>query len=86
MFTLTLAQSAQINSAEYTINYEEEALASFETTGDDLMEALEARADAVILEETGYTAREDLGGLTVYFKGEKLVAFYDYEQFVGSVF
>ena len=86
MFTLTNAQSAQINAAEYTINYEEEALASFETTGDDLMEELEERADAVILEETQYTAREDLGGLTVYFKGDQLVAFYDYEQFVGSVF
>ena len=86
MFTLTLQQSAQINSAEYTINYEEEALASFESTGNDLMEELEARAEAVILEETQYTAREDLGGLTVYFKDGRLVAFYDYEQFAGAVF
>ena len=86
MFTLTSAQSRQINAAEYTINFEEEALASFEATGDDLMEELEARAEAQILEETKYTAREDLGGLTVYFKGDQLVAFYDYEQFKGTVF
>ena len=86
MFTLSDAQSAQINSADYTINYEAEALASFEESGDDLMEVLEERADAFIAEATGFTAREDLGGLTVYLKGDSLVAFYDYEQFKGSVF
>jgi len=83
---LTLAQSAQINSAEYTINYEAEALASYEATGDDLMDQLEDRADCEILRETAFTRREDLGGLTVYFKGDQLVGFYDYERFVGSVF
>jgi hypothetical protein len=30
--------------------------------------------------------REDLGGLTVFFRGNTLVAFYDYEQFKGHVF
>jgi hypothetical protein len=79
MFTLTHAQSAQINSAEYTINYEAEA----EHTDE---EVLEARAEAVIKEETQYTAREDLGGLTVYLRDNTLVAFYDYEQFCGTVF
>lgn len=84
---LTQAQSQQINATvNYKFNYEEEALASYESTGDDLMEVLEERAEAEILEETQYTAREDLGGLTVYFKNEVLVAFYDYEQFKGTVF
>ena len=83
MFRLTLADSAQINSAEYTHDWEAEALASFDSTGNDLMEELEARFEA---EFTDYDLREDLGGLTVYFKGDKLVAFYDYEQFKGSVF
>ena len=84
---LTDAQSAQINATvNYKFNYEEEALASYEATGDDLMDELEERAEAEILEETAYTAREDLGGLTVYFRDTTLVAFYDYEQFKGTVF
>lgn len=84
---LTDAQSAQINAVtHYTLDYEAEALASYESTGDDLMDQLEDRADCEILRETAYTLREDLGGLTVYFKNERLVAFYDYEQFRGTVF
>jgi hypothetical protein len=84
---LTDAQSAQINATvNYKFNYEAEALASYESTGEDLMEELEERAEAEILEETQYTAREDLGGLTVYFRDTTLVAFYDYEQFKGTVF
>lgn len=84
---LTNAQSAQINATvNYLYNYEEEALASYESTGEDLMEELEARAETLIQEATAYTAREDLGGITVYFKGTTLVAFYDYEQFKGTVF
>ena len=77
---LTDAQSAQINATtNYLYNYETEA----EDTNEDI---LEARAEALIQEATAYTAREDLGGITVYFKGKTLVAFYDYEQFKGTVF
>ena len=77
---LTEAQSAQINATtNYLYNYETEA----EDTDEDI---LEARAEALIQEATAYTAREDLGGITVYFKGKTLVAFYDYEQFRGTVF
>jgi hypothetical protein len=83
MFTLTNAQSAQINSAEYTHDYEAEALVSYEATGDDMIEELEERFEN---EFTSYDVREDLGGITVYFKNEQLVAFYDYEQFKGAVF
>lgn len=83
MSTLTTAQSAQINSAKYTHDYEAEALASYEATGDDLMEELEERFESSF---TDYDLREDLGGITVYFKNEQLVAFYDYEQFKGAVF
>ena len=83
MFKLTNTQSAQINSAEYTHNYEAEALASFESTGDDKMEELERRFESSF---TDYTQREDLGGITVYLKEGRLVAFYDYEQFCGAVF
>lgn len=84
---LTQAQSLQINSTlVYTLDYEAEALRSYEAGEGDLMEELEERADAIIAEATAFTAREDLGGITVYFKGSTLVAFYDYEQFKGTVF
>jgi hypothetical protein len=84
---LTDAQSAQINNTEvYTLDYEEEALQSYEATGEDLMEDLEVRADGIIAAKTSYDLREDLGGITVYFRDNTLVAFYDYEQFRGTVF
>jgi hypothetical protein len=84
---LTDAQSAQINNTEvYTLDYEAEALQSYEDTGEDLMDELEVRATNVILEQTAWDAREDLGGITVYFRDSTLVAFYDYEQFKGTVF
>jgi hypothetical protein len=84
---LTDVQSAQINNTEvYTLDYETEALQSYEDTGDDLMDQLEVRATNVILEQTAWDAREDLGGITVYFRDNTLVAFYDYEQFRGTVF
>ena len=84
---LTDAQSAQINNTEvYTLDYETEALQSYRDTGDDLMDKLEVRATNVILEQTAWDAREDLGGITAYFKDNTLVAFYDYEQFCGTVF
>jgi hypothetical protein len=84
---LTDAQSAQINNTEvYTLDYEAEAMQSYEDTGEDLMDELEVRATNVILEQTAWDAREDLGGITVYFKDSTLVAFYDYEQFRGTVF
>ena len=84
---LTDVQSEQINNTEvYTLDYETEALQSYNATGEDLMDELEVRATNVILEQTGWDAREDLGGITVYFKDNALVAFYDYEQFRGTVF
>lgn len=84
---LTDAQSAQINATEvYTLDYEAEAMSSFEDSEDDLMEELEERAESIILAETAYTRREDLGGISVFFKEDTLVAFYDYEQFKGTVF
>ena len=84
---LTDVQSAQINNTEvYTLDYEAEALQSYEDTGEDLMDELEVRATNVILEQTAWDAREDLGGITVYFRDNTLVAFYDYEQFRGTVF
>ena len=80
---LTDVQSAQINNTEvYTLDYEVEAQQSCE----DLTDELEVRATNVILEQTAWDAREDLGGITVYFKDSTLVAFYDYEQFRGTVF
>ena len=85
---VTDLHSEMINSVapNYSIDYEAEALASFEADGDDLMEALETRATDFIAETTGADVREDLGGITVFFRGSTLVAFYDYEHFKGHVF
>ena len=84
---LTDVQSEQINNTEvYTLDYEAEALQSYKDTGNDLTDELEIRATNVILEQTAWDSREDLGGITAYFKDNTLVAFYDYEQFRGTVF
>ena len=84
---LTDVQSNQINNTEvYTLDYEAEALQSYDDTGNDLTDELEVRATNVILEQTAWDARKDLGGITVYFRDGTLVAFYDYEQFRGTVF
>ena len=81
MSTLTNAQSDLINSVgpAYSID-----LTAHEAYDD--MEPCEQLADSIIAEATQYNKREDLGGITVYFKGKTLVGFYDYERFVGHVF
>ena len=82
---LTDAQELQINSVEkYTHDYEAEAVKSFDATGDDKMEALQARFEADIA--GAFNKEDDLGGLCVYFNDSELVAFYDYENFKGAVF
>ena len=35
---------------------------------------------------TQFDNSDDLGGLTIYYKSDKLVAFYDYEQQRGTIF
>ena len=77
MRSLTSAESDLINNTEYTIDWSELS----ETKSEErLIEMFEA----VIHDK--YDESDDLGGLTVYFKDNKLVAFYDYEQFVGTIF
>ena len=82
---LTYAQEQQINSVnKYTHNYEAEAVKSFDETGDDKMEELQAQFEADIA--GAYNNDNDMGGIVAYFKDTKLVAFYDYENFKGTVF
>ena len=82
---LTYAQEQQINSVnKYTHNYEAEAVKSFDETGDDKMEELQAQFEADIA--GAYNNDNDMGGIVAYFKDSKLVAFYDYENFKGAVF
>jgi hypothetical protein len=78
---ITLAQSNAINSVgpNYSINFKQ-----FEAR--DEMEDCEQLAEGLVAEATDFTVRKDLGGITVYLKGNALVAFYDYERFVGHVF
>ena len=77
MRTLTEAESTLINTTEYTVDWSELS----ETTSE---ERLESMFEALV--PGHYDERDDLGGLTVYFKNDKLVAFYDYENFKGAVF
>ena len=77
MRNLTEAESELINNSEYTVDYSDLADEVDE-------EELEERFEVIIAGK--YDERDDLGGLTVYFKDDKLVAFYDYEQFVGTIF
>jgi hypothetical protein len=77
MRTLTEAESELINNSEYTVDYSDLAEEVDE-------EELEERFEIIVAGK--YDERDDLGGLTVYFKDDKLVAFYDYEQFVGTIF
>ena len=77
MRNLTEAESELINNSEYTVDYSDLADEVDE-------EELEERFDDIVAGK--YDEQEDLGGLTVYFKDDKLVAFYDYEQFVGTIF
>jgi hypothetical protein len=82
---LTDAQELQINSVEkYTHDYEAEAVKSFDATGDDNMQKLQERFEAVIA--GAYNNNDDMGGIVAYFKDSELVAFYDYENFKGAVF
>jgi hypothetical protein len=77
MRNLTEAESELINNSEYTVDWSELA----ETTAEDRLEEM---FEALMTSK--YDECDDLGGLTVYFKDDKLVAFYDYEQFVGTIF
>ncbi len=82
---LTYAQEQQINSVnKYTHNYEAEAVKSFDETGNDKMEELQVQFEADIA--GAYNNDNDMGGIVAYFKDSKLVAFYDYENFKGTVF
>ena len=69
-----------VNNAIKTHDYSDEAVASYEATGDDMMEALQERFEALIT----YSEAIDLGGVCAYFTDDKLTAFYDYENFTGS--
>jgi hypothetical protein len=77
MRTLTDAESALINNTEYTVDWSELS----ETTDEARLEVM---FEALVHDK--YNECNDLGGLTVFFKDDKLVAFYDYEQFVGTIF
>ena len=74
---LTDAQEFAINNvANYTIDFEQ----------NEYSDQLEVIAEMTIANVTQFDKSDDLGGLTVYFKANKLVAFYDYEQQRGTIF
>ena len=77
MRMLTDAESELINTTAHTVDWSELS----ETKSEErLIEMFEA----VIHDK--YDESDDIGGLIVYFNDDKLVAFYDYGMFVGTVF
>ena len=83
---LTDAEETLINNASYTHDYETEALAIYEDE-DDVEDKYIAIFEADLAKlNIVHTYNEDLGGLILYRNGAELVAFYDYERFVGTVF
>ena len=85
MFALTQAQNDAINSTPNTHDYSKESMASHSATGDDLMNDLQLRFESDI--EGMYDGGDDIGGICIYMKTDgTLVAYYDYENFRGTVF
>lgn len=81
MYTLSDTQSAQINAATYTHDYND-AVDAMDSTDLDVTEHFTAQFEA----STGLNEGHDIGGLIVYVDAsDKLTAFYDYEQFAGAV-
>ena len=74
---LTDTQEQAINSTtDYTIDFEQH----------EYSDQLEVIAEMTIANVTQFDKSSDLGGLSVYYKTDKLVAFYDYEQQRGTIF
>ena len=86
MHTLTRKQSAQINNAQHTHNYSAAAIAQYNATQQCVLNEY----TQLFEQQTNVLATataQDIGGLIVYFNNNnELVAFYDYENFVGTVF
>jgi hypothetical protein len=85
---LTLAHENTINNAAYTHNFANAAIAEWETTNTNVInkytEMFETQTNVLT-----HALANDIGGVIVYFSTQdatKLVAFYDYERFVGTVF
>jgi hypothetical protein len=83
---LTEAESNLINTTEYTVDWSDQIDTDDTLSGAqwDYERELEHRFEVLVAGL--WDSRDDLGGLTVFFKEDKLVAFYDYEQYVGTVF
>lgn len=85
-FALTEEQSEQINAAPHTHNFAEQAIAEWETSNVDVTE----KYTTLFETQTNICATataDNIGGVIVYYNADStLAAFYDYENFVGTVF
>jgi hypothetical protein len=81
MRQLTDIEENLINSSTYDVDYSDEFDTAY-AEGKDISEKLEMRFDNSVK----YTAVEDLGGINVYFKDNKMIAFFDYDRFAGTYF
>jgi hypothetical protein len=86
MRTLTEAESTLINNTAYTVDWSDQINREDSFSGEQYDYIVELEHRFEVLVAGLWDSRDDLGGLTVFFKENKLVAFYDYEQYAGTVF
>tara|TARA_R110000868_G_scaffold111394_1_gene300881 strand:- start:918 stop:1172 length:255 start_codon:yes stop_codon:yes gene_type:complete len=84
MRRLTDIEENLINTREYSVDWNEEFDEAYNRT--QRPELIEQELEMRFDDSVEYDTVEDLGGINVYFKEDKLIAFYDYEQFVGTYF
>jgi hypothetical protein len=84
MRQLTDTEEKMINTTAYSVDWNEEFDEAYNRT--QRPELIEQELEMRFDDSVEYDTVEDLGGINVYFKDNKLIAFYDYEQFVGTYF
>lgn len=70
-----------INETKQTVNYSDRAITEYEAGEGDGIE----KYTEIFEQEYSVANGEDIGGLIVYSKDNKLQAVYDYENFCGWV-
>ena len=84
MRQLTDTEEKMINTTAYSVDWNEEFDEAYNRT--QRPELIEQELEMRFDDSVEYDTVEDLGGINVYFKCNKMIAFYDYEQFVGTYF
>lgn len=74
-----------INNTEATHIYSDAAVAEYNATGDNVCNKYTNIFEQSILQH--YTYSDDVGGIIFYYNANcNLIAYYDYENFLGTLF